>query len=322
MERLLARAKLPACALDDAEALFALPSAIAFLEGSARAEGIENLGYLLGQEASSVEGLGTFGHLILQSLTLHDAIETARRMMPSYSSGQRVALAAHGDQMWLCVGFVDGLEPHPQTDVYTLMLMIDLVRAAAGPAWQPSEVHLTARRSSGWRDIEALSNGRIAFEQGVTAITFPRSLLSLPLSRALAGDGVQRLEAWRSSAPADDLPGSLRQAIGMLMRGRHPDIRLIAGVVGMSARTLQRRLADAGVGYARLLAQARFDAAVRLLEGPRMKLVDIALELGYSDHAHFTRAFRQWTGASPREFRQRKLWEVATDPPARALHGR
>ena len=67
---------------------------------------------------------------------------------------------------------------------------------------------------------------------------------------------------------------------------------------------LQRQLAKAGRTHEQLLAQSRCAIATALLEKTDSKILDIALDLGYSDHAHFTRAFRRWTGHSPQEFRQ------------------
>ncbi len=158
------------------------------------------------------------------------------------------------------------------------------------------------REGNDSRHNGAPSNGGGTFEHGVTSITFPRSLSSARLRRTLRG--AQSLEAWTSSVPARGFVGSVRRVIGALLRARRPDIRLVAEMGGMGVRTLQRRLAEAGVSFARLVAEARLDKAVRLLEDPGIKLVDIALELGFSDHAHFTRAFRQWTGIAPREFRR------------------
>ena len=113
----------------------------------------------------------------------------------------------------------------------------------------------------------------------------------------------------RPAFPADDFPGYVKEVIVILLRGGRADIRLMAEVTGMGPRTLQRRLARAGVSYTRLVAEARFDLAVRLLDDPRVKLIDVALELGYSDPAHFTRAFQRWTGAAPRVFRRHRLRE-------------
>jgi AraC-like DNA-binding protein len=72
----------------------------------------------------------------------------------------------------------------------------------------------------------------------------------------------------------------------------------------MSVRTLQRRLQDECLTYARVVAQTRFDAAQRMLDDPDRKVIDVALDLGYSDPSHFTRAFGRWAGVAPREFRR------------------
>ena len=90
-----------------------------------------------------------------------------------------------------------------------------------------------------------------------------------------------------------------------LLPERQPDVRAVAEVIQLSARTLQRRLSEEGLTFATVVARARFDAARRMLEDPSRRVVDVALEVGYSDQAHFTRAFVRWTGLSPREFRRR-----------------
>jgi AraC-like DNA-binding protein len=96
---------------------------------------------------------------------------------------------------------------------------------------------------------------------------------------------------------------SLGQAIATLLRGGYPDIHLASEIASLSARTLQRRLAEEGLTYSRLVEQTRFNRAVCWLRDPTLKVVEIAAELGYRDAAHFTRAFKRWTGVSPRAFR-------------------
>jgi AraC-like DNA-binding protein len=86
---------------------------------------------------------------------------------------------------------------------------------------------------------------------------------------------------------------------------RYPDIQLAAATMGTSVRTLQRRLRAAGVTYALVVQQARCAAARQMLMERRRRIGDIARLLGYSDPAHFTRAFQRWTGTTPRDFRRR-----------------
>jgi AraC-like DNA-binding protein len=96
----------------------------------------------------------------------------------------------------------------------------------------------------------------------------------------------------------------VQQIVSALLPDGYPDIRSIAGMVGLSARTLQRRLSDESLTFARVVAQARFDVAQRMLDDPACKVIDVALDLGYSDPAHFIRAFARWTGLAPREFQR------------------
>jgi AraC-like DNA-binding protein len=91
-----------------------------------------------------------------------------------------------------------------------------------------------------------------------------------------------------------------------LVDGGAPDIREVASRVSTSARTLQRRLRGAGLSYAGLVQQARCEAASRMLLESDQSVSDVARTLGYSDPAHFTRAFHRWTGLTPREFRRRR----------------
>jgi AraC-like DNA-binding protein len=78
----------------------------------------------------------------------------------------------------------------------------------------------------------------------------------------------------------------------------------VAKLLGLSTRSLRRTLRDHGESFAQLLAQARRSRAEVLLAGRTLAVYEVAFALGYDDVSAFTRAFRQWTGQSPREFRE------------------
>jgi AraC-like DNA-binding protein len=64
----------------------------------------------------------------------------------------------------------------------------------------------------------------------------------------------------------------------------------------------QGRLPDSECEYSQVLAEVRFEAALRLMDDPSLRVIDVACELGYNDPSNFTRAFRRWTGVSPEGF--------------------
>ena len=69
-------------------------------------------------------------------------------------------------------------------------------------------------------------------------------------------------------------------------------------------RSLQRQLLEKGYSYREIVTIARNERAVSLLRETSLPIMEIALLLGYEDHASFTRAFRRWMGCSPLEFRR------------------
>ena len=82
-----------------------------------------------------------------------------------------------------------------------------------------------------------------------------------------------------------------------------PDtVRGVSRQLGMSSRSLQRTLRAFGASYASILSEARRDMAQALLaRGARVG--DVARRLGYADQTAFSRAFRRWTGVSPRKYK-------------------
>lgn len=95
----------------------------------------------------------------------------------------------------------------------------------------------------------------------------------------------------------------VRKAIAGSLRDGEPDIERISGQLGCSSRTTQRRLKEAGTNFRKELNLVRHELAASYLRDPRLQIVNIAMLLGYSEHSAFTRAFREWTGKTPKEAR-------------------
>ena len=82
-------------------------------------------------------------------------------------------------------------------------------------------------------------------------------------------------------------------------------MQAIAEDLGMSARTLHRRLQAEGISYQELLDQVRLDIAAAQLASGRHSIVSIAERVGFSQPSTFHRAFKSWTGLTPAEYQQR-----------------
>jgi AraC-like DNA-binding protein len=153
---------------------------------------------------------------------------------------------------------------------------------------------------------------RSTISNGRPVVVFPPGMLERPLKPLFPARAIDEAaeQAWLASTPAGDFAGAVQQVIDMLSSPTAPRIGLTAAAIGISVRGLQRRLAEAGMSYERLVVQSRFATATQLLQNTDATVLDVALDAGYSDHAHFTRAFRRWTGMSPSEFRRTRRGAV------------
>jgi len=110
---------------------------------------------------------------------------------------------------------------------------------------------------------------------------------------------------------------AVREAIAQRLDDGRPSLCAVAGELHVSARTLQRRLSGAGWTYKQLVDDVRFAMARQRMAVPDAPLKAVAAELGFSEQASFTRAFRRWIGITPREYRRQLLTSPVPEGPGR-----
>ena len=119
-------------------------------------------------------------------------------------------------------------------------------------------------------------------------------------------------------APDDSLVARVAADIVSSMREGRASAELAASRLAMSRSTLARQLADHGTTYKDLLQQTRYRTAIHHLRYSSHTVEDIAFLLGFSECAPFVRAFRRWSGHSPREYRRLHEAPRGVDRPSQA----
>jgi AraC-like DNA-binding protein len=99
-------------------------------------------------------------------------------------------------------------------------------------------------------------------------------------------------------------PQTVQLMVADALSRTRPTMERIAAEFGISGRTLQRRLHCWGLSFEDIVEETRHSRALVLIAEPHYAMVEIAFLLGYSDQAHFNRAFRRWTGMSPRAYQK------------------
>jgi AraC-like DNA-binding protein len=109
----------------------------------------------------------------------------------------------------------------------------------------------------------------------------------------------------------DGMAAEVGRVLAARVNGGDTRIAEVARQLATSPRTLQRRLAAAGVSYQELLDAARREVAGQHVSGSRMSISEVAYLLGYSEPAPFHRAFKRWYGVTPQAFRKARQGAAA-----------
>ena len=146
------------------------------------------------------------------------------------------------------------------------------------------------------------------------ALVFSGELLAMPLVQAdenlhLAMREQARAAMEKAFSQAD-LAHRVQQALIPLMPKCEATQEHAAQALGMSTRTLQRRLGAVSMGFQAVLDSARKDMAVIYLRDPVLSVLDVSLLLGYAEQSSFARAFRGWFGCSPSAWRRARGFHV------------
>jgi AraC-like DNA-binding protein len=159
------------------------------------------------------------------------------------------------------------------------------------------------------RALKQAFGSNLKFGCAVSCLYFSREVVRYPLIDVGFEPGV---DFWAGPRSVFDEPASvdpfLREssvAIRRALPGGALTIDTLASELGISRRTLQRRLSVLGSSFKRILQDVREEQSRRYLDDPRLAVTEIALLLGYSDQASFSNAFKSWCGCAPTEYRQR-----------------
>ena len=303
VESLMQSLYLPAQMPNEKDLLLPETQCWKFVQAIAEREGHT----LYGLEATTKNpwtGLSTTQPLFKDCANLYTLLKRLVYFAPLQSKTTHFALEEDRDFIWL-VDYSPCLLPEQdctQVKASTLLGLMQLIQTAAGDKWRPVEIHLTIKHSHDIEYAKQLNPTRILFSQPVMKFPVPRALLALPLSNLVKNMDVEE-KYFQSCEPiADSFIDQLRVSLIPYLEGGEVNKKLIADMVGMSPRTLQRRLEQHSSSYSNIIDQARFMRAQTLLQTQEISFINISLMLGYQNASSFTRAFRRWCGVSPREF--------------------
>jgi AraC-like DNA-binding protein len=275
---------------------------------------------------TTFHGLGV---AMLASATLRDALQRLVRYNHVVTDATDLRLDVSGDRGRLTLLIADDAAPplpragqRPAKERKTaamrepgappaeaidaaMSLMVRVCRFLTGHTFTLVEVDQTRPAPSDSEPYTRFFGCPVRFGAAFDALTFdargldrPREMSNPELAR-YNDDAVQAyLERVRSGNVVDQVRARLATRLA-----DRPTAEDVASALGLSQRSLQRRLKERGTSYEAILALVRRDLACAYLRDERYTITELAFMLGFEDASSFARAFRRWTGASPSGFR-------------------
>jgi AraC-like DNA-binding protein len=243
---------------------------------------------------------------MVSSTSVLGSLERIERYSSVVSTNGRLAVVRRDGMV--------GLETRPnETTIMPTTECVDAIviglcrvlEQCAGPSAMPTKIVFMRPRVAPAEAYRAVLKCPVEFDGNHIAILFDAVAAERPV---LTGNADLAAEADRLAARHIEglMPESTATKVRALLLKAMPsgefDQVVIARSLNQSASTLQRRLRKEGTTYQSLLDATRRELAFDYLRQGRDSLADIAFLLGFTDQANFTRAFRRWTGRTPREF--------------------
>lgn len=303
----LRHAGLPANLFDQAKILVGTEELFALYRGIAASSDDPAIGLKLGTEPR-IERYDPIALTAISARSLRDALERLARYK-QLTCPEEILLTERGGESrvqfrWL---LAEETEPAVLIDL-CFAWVVGIARRGTGDLVQPKRVELRGLPRHR-RTYQAHFGCPVRFAERANVVVFAKSDLDRPFvthNTELAAAVTPQLEAELAEAHASRAIGD--QVKGILKRqmaGRRPVIEEVARALCLSARTLQRRLAEDGASFQQLVQEARRELARHYLLSSSLELNETAYLLGYEDAHSFFRAFHDWEGSPPGEWRER-----------------
>ncbi len=266
--------------------------------------GDERIGLQAG--AAFVPGaLDVFDHMARAHRTLEEAALSGGPFITLLNEMWTYEVELHGVEGRLVHRPPLGVELLPQMTEYLLALVVTLGRSMGGPQLEPSEVHFT-HEVDGDAPHREMFRSTVHFGAMESCIVVPSKVLRRPL-RGADPSLVRVLERFVGELEANrEGRGHTRDNVARLIAEQLPDevtAGRIAKLMGISERTLRRKLDVEKTSFSQLLDAVRRRLAMAYLEDAKLSVASIAEQLGYFDASSFHKAFKRWTGRSPGDHR-------------------
>jgi len=306
-QELMRQASLDPKLLGDPDSRITISSQLKLWQALAARHPDIAVGTLIGSTVRAKQ-LGVVGYAMYYSRNLLEAFRRLARYMHIISEAVQFELVQVADETALTFTSHPALLANRHPAEAQLAAMLAIGREITQTALVPLAIHLPSPKPHDMSAYRKAFGCPVQFNHPEAAIICSASQMRLPIKASdptLSGylDQLANTAMDRLGEPARDFVDRIRRVLWSEFAGGRPNLWRTASELGISPRTLQRRLRESGTSYTVVLEDLRREIAGDLLANESLGVSDIAFLLGYSEPSAFQRAFRRWHSLSPRQFR-------------------
>lgn len=198
-------------------------------------------------------------------------------------------------------------EPLPPMIDFVLATIVLHTRRCWRMDWVPGRVEFPYPKPNDTEEYKRIFRCSLTFSRPAAKLVIPRGLWESPvptsdptLLKVLEEQAVTLLAL---HPPPQDTEAGVRTLLGSKLRDGESRLQSVAEELGYSPRNLQRHLKAIDRSFSQVLDELRAQTAKYYLRDPEVPIGDVAGKVGYLEASSFTRAFKRWTGSTPREYR-------------------
>ncbi len=267
------------------------------------ASGIDHIGLILGSYITP-EFSGILGYLGMSSSTLGDALNSFERYQSLLYGGAGANIERREDNIFCQWTPSDGIV-HKESDETLIAALACFTRLLTGDKSQnPTRIGFMHAQPADVSVYESLFRCEVSFSCDSLFIETPVIQIELPSKKSNPTLGA--ILEQHAQVMLDELPSSeislldkVKREIKHAINSGDVTQEQVAKSLGLSSRTLHRKLDDTGVQFSVLLQDIRFQIAKQYLDEGMLSISAIAHRMGYSEQSAFTRAFKKWSGVTP-----------------------
>jgi len=260
-------------------------------------------------EAEKPESYGIVGHSILTSSTLEQALRSQVRYLPIWTNVGNFKLSVEPDVSRFQWDYLAVSLPECRHDCEISMATVtQFIRLLTSTRWKPREVWFQHSKPKDTAEHARIFGAPIRFRAPTNALLFDSHLLSALIQSAnphahevIAAAADELLER---GSDAQCFSQSVLSLIRQKLSSEDFGLDTVSAHLGMSRRTLQRRLSRESCSHRKLVQQARQELSRFLLSCTDVTTVEAGYALGFSEPSAFYHAFQEWFGISPRAYRR------------------